>query len=182
VSRGYARADVADYQKLPLHAHELLADVPLHDVWRVELVGGPPDCKVEHVRPYLSYEALTQLNAVVRGLFALRGFLGRVFRLDSPDPVPNDGRERDGPFEIIHRGDSEAIGEIVNKTVHAFSVMALEKCEGGHRFYWGIYVRPVGRITSLYMALIDPFRHYLVYPAILGHLHRSWKADHAGQS
>ena len=29
---------------------------------------------------------------------------------------------------------------------------------------------------SFYMALIAPFRRFLVYPAILRHLHRSWLA------
>jgi hypothetical protein len=41
-------------------------------------------------------------------------------------------------------------------------------------------VSPVSRLTAVYMALIDPFRRLLVYPAILRHVHQSWRAAHPG--
>ena len=148
-NKQWSQADPADYERLDLHAHTLLADVPLHDVWQVELPGGPPDCTLALVRPYMSFEALQNINPVVRLLFAVRGWAGRIFGWDGPEMDPSeqgDSDEFDGPFRMIHQSDSEAIGEIENATVHAFSVMALERRAGGYRFYWGIYVRPVGRI------------------------------------
>jgi hypothetical protein len=178
---GWSRADAAEYERLDLRAHALLADVPLHDVWQVELPGGPPDASIDAVRRYLRFDAIARLNPVVRALFALRGALGRLFRWDSPEPRPSgaDPAERDGPFRIVHRSRFEVVGEIRNRTVHAFSVMALARHGAGHRFYWAIHVRPVGRITGAYMAAIDPFRRLFVYPAVLRHVHRSWKAEHA---
>ena len=71
----------------------------------------------------------------------------------------------------------EAISEIRNATVHAFSVSALVERPGGYRFYWAIYVRPVGRITSWYMKAIDPFRRLIIYPAVLRQVRAAWARD-----
>ncbi len=46
-----ARVDPADYRALPLRAHEFLADVPLHDVWRFRLRGGSPGVTVRPAHP-----------------------------------------------------------------------------------------------------------------------------------
>ena len=35
------------------------------------------------------------------------------------------------------------------------------------RFYFGVYVRGVGRLTLVYVAFIDPFRKLIVYPPLL---------------
>jgi hypothetical protein len=58
--------------------------------------------------------------------------------------------------------------------VHAFSVFALVERSPDYRLYWGIYVRPVGRITSWYMRLIDPFRRLIIYPSVLRHIRAAW--------
>ncbi len=139
-------ADPADFQKLDLRVHALLADVPLHDVWQLDLPGGPPETTVDDVRRYLSFEALAELNWVVRGLFGLRRLLGSVFSWDSAGESPPPGPESylhrltpedraaataepgsfDGQFRVIYGDAREGVGEIRNATVHAFSVHALE--------------------------------------------------------
>ena len=73
----------------------------------------------------------------------------------------------------------EAISEIQNSTVHAFSVFALVERTSGYRLYWSIYVQPVGRITSWYMRLIDPFRRGIIYPAVLRHIRAAWSHGEA---
>jgi hypothetical protein len=73
----------------------------------------------------------------------------------------------------------EAISEIENATVHAFSVFALLERSHGYRLYWGIYVRPVGRITAWYMRLIDPFRRVIIYPALLRYIRAAWSRGDA---
>ena len=181
---------------MDLRVHEILRDVPLHDVWQVELPGGGPEITLADVRPLLSFERLMSVNLVVRGLFRLRGLLGRLFSWETAGPTPTrDARsllhrlaagdlERsqvepgssDGPFSVLYAHEREAASEIINATVHAFSVLALQSRPGGHRLFWAIYVEPVGRWTPFYMALIDPFRRWLVYPAILRQVHRSWPA------
>ena len=66
------------------------------------------------------------------------------------------------------------MGEVRNATVHAFSVLVLLPRESGYVGYWGIYVREGGLLTRGYMALIAPFRRFLVYPAILNYVSRAW--------
>ena len=80
----------------------------------------------------------------------------------------------DGPFTVLYVHPEEAVSEIRNVTVHAFSALALESTATGHRLYWAIYVAPGGRLTALYMAVIAPFRRWLLYPAVLRHVHRAW--------
>jgi hypothetical protein len=58
--------------------------------------------------------------------------------------------------------------------VHAFTVFALLEGSSGYRLYWAVYVQPLGRITGLYMALIDPFRRFIIYPAVLRHIRSAW--------
>ena len=192
--RAWSRAEPGDYRALELRAHALLADVPLHDVWRVELPGDGAERTLADVRDLMSFERLSSLNPVVRALFSLRGLLGRIFGWDSAQATPDaptrlerltqqDRREslvepgsRDGPFRVLYVRPFEAASEIRNATVHAFSVLALQPRPEGYRLFWAIYVQPVGRLTGLYMALIDPFRRLLIYPALLRHLHRAWCA------
>ena len=89
----------------------------------------------------------------------------------------------DGPFQVLFVSSRESISEIQNSTVHAFSVFALVERAPGYRFYWGIYVQPVGRITSLYMGLIDPFRRFIIYPSVLRYIRTAWAREYqAGDS
>jgi hypothetical protein len=190
------RVDPDEYAGLDLRAHHLLADAPLHDAWAVDLPGGG-ERSIADIRAIVSFENLARINAVVRVLFSLRGWLGRVFGWDAERPSPagssfisrlseEDRRASlvepgtpEGPFRVLYVSRREAISEIQNPTVHAFSVFALFGQPGGHRFYWGIHVRPVGRITSWYMRLIDPFRRFLIYPAVLRHIRTAWERSAA---
>jgi hypothetical protein len=38
----------------------------------------------------------------------------------------------------------------------------------------GVYVKPRGRLGRFYMSLIDPFRHYVVYPAMMRNAKERW--------
>ena len=192
--RAWGLAEPGDYRRLELRAHELLADVPLHDVWAVTLPGGGRKRTIEDVRAVMSAEDLLRLNPIVRALFGLRAVLGRLFAWDPSNRTFGEHsflhrlteRDRgqslvkpgssDGPFTVLYVHPLEAVSEIRNATVHAFSVLALEATAGGYRLFWAIYVEPVSRLTPFYMALIDPFRRRFIYPAILRHVHRSWRA------
>ena len=89
----------------------------------------------------------------------------------------------EGPFRVLYVSDREAISEIQNAAVHALSLFALFPQPGGHRLTWGSHVRPVGRVTAWYMRLIDPFRRFLIYPAVLRTIRNAWErraSDPAG--
>jgi hypothetical protein len=193
------RVTAGEYGQLELRAHSLLADVPLHDVWAVDLPGGRPRLTLLELRDLLSAETVTKANPAVRFLFALRAGLGRVFGWDREPPQASresylprlsaEERERslvapgtpEGPFQALYVSRREAISEVQNATVHGFSVFALVENPTGYRLYWAIYVRPVGRIGGWYMRLIDPFRRWIIYPAILRRVAAGW-ASHFGRS
>ena len=46
---------------------------------------------------------------------------------------------------------------------------------GGYRGEMAVYVQPNGRLGTLYMAAIAPFRHRIVYPPMLRELGRRWR-------
>lgn len=186
------RVDPASFRQLDLRVHTFLSEVPLHDVWRVELAPRDADPDIRDVREILSEELLPSLNPVVRGLFVLRAFLGRLFGWDGERAdrasrsyarrLTEDDRERtleppgkaEGPFRVLYVFPTEALGEAINSTVHAFSCLALVPRREGYFLYWAIYVRPGNALTRLYMALIDPFRHWIVYPSILRRVQEAW--------
>jgi Protein of unknown function (DUF2867) len=186
------RVDLAEFRKLDLRCHALLSDVPLHDVWAIPLHGGGPGRTMEEVRALMFGDRRPTPNVAVRALFALRWWLGRVFRWDDErhDPPGASYVERlteadrvqsrvlpgtrDGRFRVLYVLRNEALSEIRNATVHGFLALALTPREHGYVVYLGIYVKAVGRFTTLYMALIDPFRRFVVYPAIVRSVQQAW--------
>ena len=194
--RPWSRGTFEEYRRLTLRAHTLLADVPLHDVWRVDLPCADPSRTLRDVRSVLEAARESQLlNPLVRALFALRRWLGRLFRWDGPQAEPEawsfltrlaeadlqqslvESGTLDGPFTVLYLHSREAVSEIRNATVHAFLVWALEPRPQGYRLFWAIYVLPVSLWTTPYLTLIEPFRRWLVYPALLRRLHEAWTRE-----
>ena len=83
------RVKPADFQRLNLRCHALLSDVPLHDVWAIRLDGGGPGRSIQDARAILFGDRRPSSNFAVRGLFALRWTLGRLFGWDDErhDPL-----------------------------------------------------------------------------------------------
>jgi hypothetical protein len=191
------RVKPADFQRLNLRCHALLSDVPLHDVWAIQLNGGDPGRSVQEARAILFGDWRRRTNFAVRGLFALRLALGRAFGWDderhdppgasyvhrlteadrSQSKVPSGTRE--GPFRVLYVLGDEALSELRNATVHAFLALALTPSPAGYTLYLAIYVKPVSRFTILYMALIDPFRRLVVYPALGRYAQQRWANTYA---
>jgi Protein of unknown function (DUF2867) len=187
-----------EWNRLELRVHTLLAGVPLHDAWAVDLPGGRRGLTLTDLRGVLA-ERVALSNAAVRSLFSLRRAIGRAFGLERVrehrDP-PSIFRDRltesdrtaslvptgtaDGPFRVLYAFPRESASEIWNATVHAVSTYALVERAAGYRLYWAIYVRSVGRITVPYMRLIDPFRRFIIYPALLRSVHAAWTREFAG--
>jgi hypothetical protein len=79
------------------------------------------------------------------------------------------------PFRPLYRTATESAAEISNKTVHG--VMHLAWADQGNGHYQGqmaVYVKPRGRFGAAYMAFIKPFRHWIVYPALMRQVERRW--------
>lgn len=191
------RVPLSEFQTLDVVAHRFLADVPLRDVNVVDLPAGGPGRTISDIRALTVESDPTKTNVIVRMLFGLRLLIGRVLGWDRGSGVigsesyihriDNDLRARslcvpgtpDGPFRVLYMLESESLSEIHNATVHAFLATALRPTASGYRLYWAVYVRPVSRLTGLYMALIEPFRRLVVYPAILRRIRQDWLRRYA---
>jgi hypothetical protein len=85
-----------------------------------------------------------------------------------------DAGTPEGLFRVVYRFENEQLLELVNHTAHAAALSALVEMENAYRFYFGVYVRNVSRLTPIYMAVIDPFRKLVVYPSLLRSVRTRW--------
>jgi Protein of unknown function (DUF2867) len=97
-----------------------------------------------------------------------------------PDDLRNTAGEVDFgslPFVPLYRTDDEFAAELSNRTVHAVMHLAWVD-QGGDRYQgqMAVYVKPRGAFGKGYMALIKPFRHWIVYPALMRQTERAWNA------
>jgi hypothetical protein len=80
------------------------------------------------------------------------------------------------PFSPLYRTDLEAAAEISNQTVHGVMHLAwVDRGAGRYQGQMAVYVKPRGRFGWGYMELIKPFRHWIIYPALLRQLERAWR-------
>jgi hypothetical protein len=80
-------------------------------------------------------------------------------------------------FTPLYRTGEEWAAELSNGTVHAVLHLAWAgQGEGRYRGQMGVYVKPRGRAGAAYMTLIGPFRHLIVYPALMRQIGRAWQA------
>ena len=143
----------------------------------------------------------------MRALFALRWKLGELFGWDGagagvgdrvfsfrerlpadllagprgPDLYGGPGREAQDAqpmFRSVYMTHDEWVAETANRTVHALMHIGwVPDGSGGHRGQMAVLVKPNGVLGKAYMAAIKPFRHALVYPALLRSIGRRWRAD-----
>lgn len=193
------RIPAEEFRKLDLSVHEFLEGVPLHDVSAIDLPGGGDGRTLQDVRELLPGDAVTRANPVVAALFRIRFTLGRLLGWDSDTAKTHIGSYRqrlpeayvreslvapgtaDGPARLLYLFPHEALAEVRNATVHAFLCSTLQPAARGYRLYWAVYVLPTSRLTPIYMAAIDPFRRWIVYPGMLARLRRAW-VDHYAPS
>jgi hypothetical protein len=182
----------SEFCALPLRVHTLLADVPLHDVWAVDLPMHRDGVALSEFLRRASQGGFNRLPPAARALIRLRFFLGRIFRLEAEPKdalavsfasrlTPEDRARSslvpgtsEGLFRVVYRFENEQLLEIQNRTVHAAALSALVKKAGGYRFYFAVYVRQRTWITPFYMGLIDPFRKWIIYPAMLKTIRATW--------
>jgi hypothetical protein len=185
------RISTREFERLPLRVHDFLADVPLHDVWAVDLPRVRSGITLAEFvragggRPFT-------LSPVVGVLLRIRFFVGRLLGWDrEPDAIVREtfatrltaadvaksvapAGTREGPFRLVYRFENEQLLEVINRTAHAAALSALVETSTAYRFYFGVYVRSVGPLTPVYMVLIEPFRRLIVYPSLLRGVRTTW--------
>ena len=81
------------------------------------------------------------------------------------------------PFVPLYRTDDEFAAEMSNQTVHGVMHLAwVDQGEGRYQGQMAVYVKPRGPLGKGYMALIKPFRHWIVYPALMRQIEAAWRA------
>ena len=81
-----ARICAREFLDLPLRVHSFLRDVPLHDVWVVDLPGGREGITLLEFRSRSGAGRTEDIPYATKALLQLRFLLGRIFRLDTPSP------------------------------------------------------------------------------------------------
>ncbi len=175
--------------------HELTQGFRLEDVWALPVLGGPDDFP-RLVQLIASYDLSESSSSVVRTLVAIRWKLGALLGWDAPgdsrgsgaamlrDRLPADLRDAPSgpdiaaaPATSLYLLADEWAVEIANQTVHGvIHVGRVPDQAGGFRAQLAIYVKPNGLLGTAYMAAIRPFRHLIVYPAMLREVERAWPA------
>jgi hypothetical protein len=182
------------FESLEFRVNSLLAGVPLHDVWAIELKGHPVPT-LEGLANAVARGSPMHTTPAVTGLGGLRGLVGKVLGWEDPrwyDPdasfvhlVSKSDRQRSaaepgqtvGIWRVLYVFPREGAVETLNGTVHVAVAASIETGFGDPRLFLSFRVREVNWTTRWYMRLIDPARRFFVYPALLRQLAHTWEME-----
>jgi len=193
----------ADHESRAWRIHDLVPDFTLEDVWALPTRGRAGDFQ-DLLDMAGSFDPSKAESLPTRFLWNFRDRLGSWFDLgeistpadgqengELPIPGTEETSLRDRlpsdlrgtadqtfgslPFVPLYRTDYEAAAEISNKTVHGVAHLSwVDLGEDRYEGRMAVYVKPRGRFGSAYMALIKPFRYWIVYPALMRQMERAW--------
>ncbi len=149
------------YRQKPLRVHGFLAGIPLRTLERVELPGGREGMTIEDISGVVGFggEVEMEVGPVTQALFRLRTLIGRILRWDEAKELVEsvsfisrlneEDRARSlivpgkpvGISRILYRFKNETLGEIINRTVHCFWLMATERTANGYALWFAVYVK-----------------------------------------
>jgi hypothetical protein len=141
---------------------------------------------------------------IARSLALLRVFLGETFGLDqniNSLPIPGcietslkdrlsaedrkrslaevsaEGAPDEDSWRIVYLYEDEILIELSNNTVHALMHGGWVHKSGNYfTARLAVYAKPRGTMGELYMKLIMPFRHAIVYPVMMEEVKKRWYA------
>jgi hypothetical protein len=183
------------YRQKPLRVHSFLAGIPLRTLERVELYGGREGMTIEEISGIVGFggEVEMEVGPLTQALFRLRTLVGRILRWDEAKELvesvsfisrlSEEDRARSlivpgkpaGISRILYRFENETLGEIINRTVHCFWLMATERTANGYALWFAVYVKKLNWFTPVYMALISPLLKWVIYPAMMKGVRRRWE-------
>lgn len=192
------RLPTAEHEAHPWVIAQIAPEFELIDAWALPAQGGRDDFDAL-LEIMASLEPANAESGVTRALFRVRHQLGAWFgwdhaarRLPIPGCTETTLRQRlpadlrgsatglelsQTGFTPLYRTGDEWAAELSNGTVHAVLHLAwVEQGEDHYRGQMGVYVKPRGKFGATYMALIRPFRHLIVYPALIRQIGRAWKS------
>lgn len=197
------RVPNAIHEARPWVMNEIAPDFTLMDVWALPVEGGADDFPA-FLEVMGSIDPARADSAPTRALFwvrlrlgdllgwddttaqhpipgasetTLRDRLSEDLRNSAADSLPGKGTSQIAGFVPLYRTANEAAAEIANATVHGVLHLGwVEQPDGRFRGQLAVYVKPRGRLGQAYLLLISPFRHLVVYPALLRQIGRAWEA------
>lgn len=188
----------------PWISHDLLKDFYLEDVWQF-----PVQLNEKHDIQLFQTEMMEGLGELKEKglpgfLFKIRFFIGRIFDWDEkgkahPPMERGSIRERyaqafnlktqdlqdpgSDDFVPVYLTENESLAEIKNATVHAgLHLGKVPQKNGNYTVQMAVYVKPNGFLGKVYMALIKPFRHTIVYPVLMRNTGKRWEKFLANES
>src|SRR4051794_11461919 len=195
----------AEHESRPWRIRDIVPDFTLEDVWALPVSGGAEHFQ-SLVELAASFDPANADAVPAGVLWRVRDRLGRCFGLgeiSSPvdgrsgrppipgtsetslaDRLPDDLRDTAQdvsftslPFLPLYRTDEEFAAEVSNQTMHGVLHLAwVEHGDGRHVGQMAVYVKPRGPFGRGYMALIKPFRYWIVYPELMREFERAWHA------
>jgi hypothetical protein len=179
----------------PWRIHEIAAGFRVEDIWELPGRGGPDDFP-RLVEFFARLDPSQGSSRTTRTLFAIRARLGDLLGLDDPDEgldgrvpilrasLPEDLREGlpgpqfdPLPFTPLYLTEDEFAAEAANRTVHGvIHIGRIPDEAGGFRAQMAILVKPNGLFGTAYLKAIKPFRHLIVYPAVMRDAAGAWAA------
>jgi hypothetical protein len=183
------------YTSRPWRIHDIAPDFRLEDVWELPGRGGPDDFP-RVVQLAASFDPSQSSSRVARALWTIRWKIGELLGWDDSDAglgsrvptlrdrLPADLRERPGPefaalpFTSLYLTEDEFAAEVANQTMHGVMHLgAVPDGTGGYRAQVAVLVKPNGLFGNAYMAAIRPFRHLIVYPALMREAPELWERN-----
>lgn len=182
---------------------EIAPDFNLLDVWELPAYGRREEFG-DFLEVMATWDPAAMQSITSRLLFEVRRGLGALLRWDDPEktwPIPgstettlrvrvpeelrhtaadaprgsDELRHLGADLVPLYRTETEAAAEIVNATVHGvIHFRWVEQRRNRFQAHMAVYVVPRGALGKAYLLLIQPFRHLIVYPALLRQVQDTW--------
>lgn len=191
------------HESHPWRIREIAPDFTVEDVWALPVHGAADDFPTL-LELMAASDPANADSLAARTLWRLRDRLGVLLslgRIAAPatgtgalpipgtretslaDRLPDELRGTAAdvdfgslPFVPLYRTDDEFAAEVSNQTVHGAMHLAwVDRGGGRYQGQMAVYVKPRGRFGKAYMELIKPFRHWIVYPALMRQTERVWE-------
>ena len=195
--KGQARLTNSAHTSRPWRIHEIVPDFRLEDVWALPVHGDKSDFHAL-VQGFAAGDS-SQGSWLTRALWSTRWKIGELLGWDEAQSglgervptlrkrLPEDLLDAPGPdfdtlpFTSLYLIEDEFAAEIANRTMHGvMHLSCVADGTDGYRGQMAVLVKPNGLLGALYMAAIRPFRHLIVYPAMMRQIEREWtRSDQA---
>jgi hypothetical protein len=183
----------SEHTSRPWRIHEIAHDFRLEDVWALPVHGDRSDF-LALVQGFTAGDP-SQGSWLARALWSIRWKVGELLGWDEADAglgervptlrqrLPEDLLDAPGPdfdtlpFTSLYLIEDEFAAEIANRTMHGvMHLSCVADGTGRYRGQMAVLVKPNGPLGTMYMAAIRPFRHLIVYPAMMRQIEREWAA------